>query len=122
MRISDWSSDVCSSDLPDIHLRREAQRQAFLPAGDVGAAGAIAQRPEIDAVFVLQDAAQPQRQRHLVFRYADRPAFEILRTGDAPVRPDIERAETKRARYNDRNRDMAHSATHQHTKIDNKPR
>src|SRR3546814_20594995 len=37
MRISDWSSDVCSSDLPIVLARRKldhAQRLAHAPAGD----------------------------------------------------------------------------------------
>src|SRR3546814_14762662 len=33
MRISDWSSDVCSSDLPRVHLRRQRPRAAGLRLG-----------------------------------------------------------------------------------------
>src|SRR3546814_17973341 len=66
MRISDWSSDVCSSDLADLRVRPE-QAPCLLWI-------AVAM-PQMDAV-----GAQPLRQRHVVVddeggavRGADRP-------------------------------------------------
>src|SRR3546814_8551786 len=41
MRISDWSSDVCSSDLPVLHRVRHQLRPAFAPQ-IVGHLGAVA--------------------------------------------------------------------------------
>src|SRR3546814_3472774 len=41
MRISDWSSDVCSSDLPEV--LPQLQRRLCRPADDALGAGAVAQ-------------------------------------------------------------------------------
>src|SRR5262245_61572748 len=38
---------------------------------------------ELDAVFVLQQATDPDRGTHRVERHADAPAFEVLRRADA---------------------------------------
>src|SRR3546814_2084335 len=66
MRISDWSSDVCSSDLA--HARHEARRphigvlvealadgQPQLPEGDVIGNVRIAHRAEVDGIEAAQD-------------------------------------------------------------------
>src|SRR5215471_1238624 len=38
---------------------------------------------EVDAVFVLEEAAGPDRRAHAVERHANAPAFEVLRRADA---------------------------------------
>src|SRR3546814_15067345 len=57
MRISDWSSDVCSSDLVDVRAARVAP--VANPAAHAALAGIIAgQRQDIVVVPVLQQAGQ----------------------------------------------------------------
>src|SRR3546814_8833843 len=75
MRISDWSSDVCSSDLP----------------AEVIAAGADV----ISHVCYLGYEAQP----HMLAAYEDRPPVDETRlapTGDDPVVAGLYRAMAKR--------------------------
>src|SRR3546814_5128120 len=60
MRISDWSSDVCSSDLLEFAGRLGVDELAFVPGGVL-----------IDEVLGLADAALPPRQTTLFQRVAD---------------------------------------------------
>src|SRR3546814_6314795 len=53
MRISDWSSDVCSSDLTEAHPRRvvvvaERERMAAVEPGDLGRSMAAVTRGALD--------------------------------------------------------------------------
>src|SRR3546814_3210001 len=66
MRISDWSSDVCSSDLPDhaLHLATEADEIFLLVLGDLIAPIALARFPDMArhreadaAIFAEHDRA-----------------------------------------------------------------
>src|SRR3546814_1122648 len=41
MRISDWSSDVCSSDLPSITVPEMLERQLILPSTPHGVRGLV---------------------------------------------------------------------------------
>src|SRR3546814_757116 len=53
MRISDWSSDVCSSDLPDRYARFSAPVIAAIPAGATGG-GWVRRRIEGKALSILR--------------------------------------------------------------------
>src|SRR3546814_3451465 len=70
MRISDWSSDVCSSDLirPEVFQRRQHARLERI--AEMLAGGILLQRRvddiALDAGFVL--GARPRVKRHLVGR------------------------------------------------------
>src|SRR3546814_13371086 len=64
MRISDWSSDVCSSDLPDIALQPDARR--FLEASRPGQAIAlltdghlVSQQRKIEALGIAAYGVNP---------------------------------------------------------------
>ncbi|MEK9726130.1 MAG: hypothetical protein VW405_21940, partial [Rhodospirillaceae bacterium] len=102
-------------DRRDVHLGRQIQRQALLAARLVGAAGAVLEGAEIDAVLVLQDAARPQRHRHLVLGHADDPALQVLRGLDPGVGSHVDAAVTEGARDEDRDRRVgAHALAHLH--------
>src|SRR3546814_1060811 len=64
MRISDWSSDVCSSDLPDL-VERLAHREDRT-AGRLGGGG--------DTRELVRSRAELGRPRAHVVREEDRPA------------------------------------------------
>src|SRR3546814_9507551 len=55
MRISDWSSDVCSSDLVD--LRRPAQHRAFGLSNDEGMSDLLTSHREVGSVIRTTDVA-----------------------------------------------------------------
>src|SRR3546814_970650 len=87
MRISDWSSDVCSSDLQSAHRKR-----GKLPyAARQNPMASVLARPNLCpaedgrlATLHLQLSIGAQRQRGLCrafacFRVIDRPAFPFLR-------------------------------------------
>src|SRR3546814_9235766 len=56
MRISDWSSDVCSSDLAGLSAPRQGRRRAFPPVAHVTRCKATGKR----AVFMRLGAVQPE--------------------------------------------------------------
>jgi hypothetical protein len=60
---------------------------------------------EIDAEFMLEQAADEDRGRHGVERHADALAFEVLGLGDARFLVDGDETVAERARGEDRDRD-----------------
>src|SRR3546814_5525031 len=61
MRISDWSSDVCSSDLQSVAVRRAGEEAAFLEgAGEVPRAGRVGGEAE-EAAIIFGVADHHQR-------------------------------------------------------------
>src|SRR3546814_7935402 len=81
MRISDWSSDVCSSDLRLVARRQHQVAADFLEIleriRDARRAGLLAQRVPVQGLQ-LAVARALHRQRHLAA--ADRAAVEVLRS------------------------------------------
>src|SRR3546814_2069463 len=74
MRISDWSSDVCSSDLSGSHERNPSARDV---GGCEGAPTRLTCRPQMDAAFTAgsnparrRRAKPPELRQSCVFRYA----------------------------------------------------
>src|SRR3546814_19383325 len=64
MRISDWSSDVCSSDLEGLRARQRAeQRQSIVGARDLQAHGASMRELECVAEQVGEDLRELGRVR-----------------------------------------------------------
>src|SRR3546814_10357744 len=66
MRISDWSSDVCSSDLPALN----EWRIGWIPPADGTAAGATTAQEKLagikDGAFAVTGQAQPGGNLHIV--------------------------------------------------------
>src|SRR3546814_16812298 len=89
MRISDWSSDVCSSDL------REKQRRG--EAGDVVAAVAVLAGDEVAEVGIDEgdggedDQRPAERQAHEHHRrYTQRQKYDLVRfSGDGAAQDDV---------------------------------
>src|SRR3546814_896235 len=69
MRISDWSSDVCSSDLSLAIDRRDAVREA----GQIGKRVALHAK-EVEALAPRQNLIEMVDDRDKAFRTMDRPA------------------------------------------------
>src|SRR3546814_5956282 len=80
MRISDWSSDVCSSDLNRTH--HAGGRLAFGNPRCRKDAGAVRPSNEIGDRFFGDDASLPVEVHHLPC-----DAFEYLRGSKSPVSP-----------------------------------
>src|SRR3546814_15625857 len=70
MRISDWSSDVCSSDLPDVELFAGARRQQLRLVGRIGDLTLIGLQPRD---IILEPAEFGDLAVHLVCRPLDPP-------------------------------------------------
>src|SRR3546814_8504801 len=79
MRISDWSSDVCSSDLDDADRQQPVMKEAAAEVGAIGAAQYVADRLDEAANGPQGDErAEPQenprsRRHHLADRPRQRP-------------------------------------------------
>src|SRR3546814_3847909 len=116
MRISDWSSDVCSSDLPHLSLEREAPHALVL-------ALAVHQRAE-DGVAIDARDASPHKPRRAVderadLAIADRPKRSEEHTSELQSLMRISYAvfclkKKNKARYRDRNNTIQ-NARHQST-------
>src|SRR3546814_18579263 len=108
MRISDWSSDVCSSDLPDgLKKLRDRWRQEWeeeqgraaaeadtMGEGSRDAILAVVARIEAIRLHFLEDIAPDPVKRaawELLVGLADRPRVDAAAAGDAPW------AETRRS-------------------------
>src|SRR3546814_19984531 len=72
LRISDWSSDVCSSDLP---IEHDVARIDRVAGGE--------QQGALDHVFKLADIAGPVVRRELVDRRGVGPGHRLARAGVA---------------------------------------
>src|SRR3546814_7770901 len=90
MRISDWSSDVCSSDL-ERHLERRALRLARVErdgeqqeAREVGGARAVVQDPVVPGVVEAEIREVPQR-RMGVADAVQEPDVRLDVAGTVPV-------------------------------------
>src|SRR3546814_7619754 len=97
MRISDWSSDVCSSDLQEPALIVESGRRVFdlyeralVDRDDVAARGVIADRTLHQAVD-LGEVGLSQRLLALIERDGDRDAAQpaLRRVGDRNLAADL---------------------------------
>src|SRR3546814_13008892 len=78
MRISDWSSDVCSSDL-DLLARKLARKADILAAAADGEAELIVGNDDLDAPVVLVDHDALHRRG---LERVDDEGRGILRPGD----------------------------------------
>src|SRR3546814_1917926 len=84
MRISDWSSDVCSSDLRAAHLHHGVVDGAveFLPAGEEGLAVAALGRLQVVVQVTVADMAEAD-QPHPVVDLQDPFPRSVIELGDA---------------------------------------
>src|SRR3546814_7535794 len=64
MRISDWSSDVCSSDLPDGHCRRQQGRRALVLAQAVTESARLVRADSFPSGSTLADDARRRDPLH----------------------------------------------------------
>src|SRR3546814_18708968 len=84
MRISDWSSDVCSSDLPAGFLTMEKVRhQLFLPRPLSDRLEALASRPGTTKSAILVDALTAWLNRRGASELEDRFAIRLERLTQA---------------------------------------
>src|SRR3546814_9974607 len=89
MRISDWSSDVCSSDLPAGFLTMEKVRhQLFLPKPLSDRLEALASRPGATKSAILVDAVTAWLNRRGASELEDRFAIRLDRLTHAIGRVD----------------------------------
>ena len=90
-----------------LHAKFGRQRQRdFLRAPRLlFAAGEVRRAGDRHAVFVAQDAANPNRRGHLIFGAADALADQILRLANSAVRVDVDAGMPEHARGKDRDRD-----------------
>ena len=77
------SASICASVCVgpirvDADRRRQVELDLLVAPRLLDAAGEVLDARRIDAVLVLQDAADPDRRRHLVFGHADALAGEVL--------------------------------------------
>src|SRR3546814_9618799 len=77
MRISDWSSDVCSSDLPGHRLLARGDDQLAVPDGRIGGPVGIA--------LALAVAAAPAIDVEIPFAAIDRASLELVRPDEQPA-------------------------------------
>src|SRR3546814_5153115 len=68
MRISDWSSDVCSSDLPVSLLELEAHGQAIFGGSTSVANNGIVSLDRVCPVILVEDIATPAEDRPAAIR------------------------------------------------------
>src|SRR3546814_13261082 len=87
LRISDWSSDVCSSDLP---IEHDVARIDRVAGGE--------QQGALDHVFKPADIAGPVVRRELVDRPGVGPGHRLARAGVAQDQRRGERGDVSRAR------------------------
>ena len=79
---------------------------AMLAAGEIADAGGI------DAVFVGEDAADPDRRGHLVFGHAEALADQVLRLADAALGRDEDAGVAEETRREDRDGDEGGIVAH----------
>src|SRR3546814_15815853 len=89
MRISDWSPDVCSSDLENSAFGRREDRRAFV-VGDADGEGATLPRPFDGGDRVCGGAAGGDTQQDVV--RADRCAVHLPAGGFGVVLGPLDRA------------------------------
>src|SRR5215813_14220804 len=89
-----------------VHIGRKFDLRALLAAWLFEAAAPPGDVARLDAVFVLENAPDPDIRRHLVFGQSDRPALEILRALDAAVSADIDAAVAEQPRHERWNGDV----------------
>src|SRR3546814_17535539 len=98
MRISDWSSDVCSSDLDCIAWLRERNRNAEIPL--VGLGMRRCRIPETQAAEAFDVAAEQapalDDRRENRFDEIDRDGTATLPVGVRAQHPAAERSEARR--------------------------
>src|SRR3546814_5612232 len=79
MRISDWSSDVCSSDLDDMTAKSSIKKQAkhlpLTPGDPINAAAALDSRADAN-VIDMAAMADPDVAREVVENGYEPPALE----------------------------------------------
>src|SRR3546814_19711281 len=87
MRISDWSSDVCSSDLRAAHLHHGVVDDAdeFLPAGEEGLAVAALGRLQVVVQVTVADMDEADQPRPVVDPQ-DPFSRSVIELGDARAR------------------------------------
>src|SRR3546814_16187376 len=86
MRISDWSSDVCSSDLEFCHLAPDVARPSGLRRGDFAPALDVVPRPE-----KLRDAVAEQAMVFLIIAQCSSPLSPLKARGPASLRSEERR-------------------------------
>src|SRR5438477_9752639 len=93
------------ADPGELEFRGQVELEFFVAAGLFLASGAVLDTRRVDSVLVLQDAADPYRSSHLVFRGAYAFADEILRLTDAAFRGNENARLPKKTRGEHRNGD-----------------
>src|SRR3546814_2750238 len=93
MRISDWSSDVCSSDLPfddgkDSALWADAQAKADALVKDGKITAERAAELKEDARKALLDVVKPAYERVIAFAESELPKAAVNPTGVGQTHPD----------------------------------
>src|SRR5690606_18990045 len=77
-------------DLLEVDRGIKVDRGTLVTAGFFNAAAAPVDLGRLDAVLILQNAADPDVGGDLVFRHADGLAAQVFRAVDAPVGTDVD--------------------------------
>src|SRR3546814_7749290 len=108
MRISDWSSDVCSSDLSALWADAQAKADALVKDGKITAERAA--ELQEDARDALLAVVKPAYERVIAFAESELPNAAVNPTGAGQAHPDgaayyahqLKRKDRKRTRTNTR--------------------
>jgi hypothetical protein len=95
---------LAGTDRPQMEALRQIELQLLVAPRLLLAPGVIGDAGGIDAVLVGQDAANPHRRGHLVFRHADALAHQVLRALDPAFRRDEDATVAEQARREHRDR------------------
>ena len=104
-------------DGPQPEFRWQVELELLVASRLLLAAGEVLRARRIDAVLVLQDAADPDRCGHLIFRNADFFARKILRLADAAFRRDENARVAEEARGEHRDRDEGGLLPHERNAV-----
>ena len=93
------------TDAGELELGRQLQLELLVAAGLLLAASEIFDASRIDAVLVLQDAADPYRCGHLIFRSADAFSNQVPGFADAALGRNENARLAEKSRWEHGNRD-----------------